>query len=90
MVLPVSLTDTLDIWRQKINELINAVSNLPVENTFELTDPVNDQDILVYDAGSQKFVNTGISALVTETIAQNAINESQLKPFFMANQRNLF
>lgn len=90
LVLPVNLTDTLDQWRQKFNALINAVDNLPDQNIFELDEPVNDQDILVYDATDQVFKNTGINSLVAEVISQNVANESQLKPFFMANQRNVF
>ena len=92
----VLLTDTFDIWRQKTNELVTRVNNLSaasdiVNDVFELIDPLNDLDLLVYDDSTQKFSNRTTAALVTEILEQyGSTIESQLKPFYYANLRNLF
>jgi hypothetical protein len=68
-LVPLLQTDSLDQWRQKINLGLNQVNNIDTNpGMFDLVDPVNDQDILVYNLADSVFRNTGIAALVQSVI----------------------
>jgi hypothetical protein len=91
-LIPISVTDTFDQWRQKDNAIATAVNNLsPGTNVFLLQPPINNQDILTWSTTLGMFTNTTITALVNEIITQlGTQNQSQLKPFYWASLRNLF
>ena len=86
----ITIGDSFDIWRQRTNEAITRLNNLTVANdVFELRPPINQTDILVYDATAQKFYNTTIYSLVNEVLTQLANNPTQMaRTFFDANSRS--
>lgn len=85
-LIPVFVTDNFDQWRQKTNAIVDRANNIQsTPDVFSLQDPINDQDILVYDLAQDKFVNTGIGALVTEILTQIQPQvQSNLKPYYYA------
>ena len=91
-LLPVFITDTMDIQRQKINNIANRVNNIPAaDDVFKLDDPINEQDILVFHTADLRFHNTSIQALVSEILSQVSNQaQSQLKPYYWASLRNVF
>jgi hypothetical protein len=90
-LLPILQTDTFAIWQQKDNAVITAVNNLNPANIFQLVAPVNDQDIMVYDATAGLFTNKQINSFVATILAQNEL-ASRNNPlnYFLTNQRLLF
>lgn len=88
VVLP---TDSFDQWRQKDNSAINAQNNAGVNSVIRIVNPLNNQDILVYNSSSQFFENVGIQAFVNAVIASLALLPvDNLKPFYYANLRTVF
>lgn len=88
---PVLVTDTVSQEITKINAIVNTVNNIaPGTNIFQLVDPINDQDILVYSTGTQLFTNTSINALVVSILANQTQTSSQLKPYYWASLRTAF
>ena len=91
MVIPSILTtDTIDQWRVKDNQAITALNNEGINSIVQILNAM-DQDILVYDASTGFFVNTGVAAFITATINSLAsFPVSNLKPFYYASLRTVF
>ncbi len=91
-LLPILDTDSFDQWRQKDNLGFTALNNLGITSIIGLIDPVNDQDILVYNAADQLFENTSMAALVTEIITQYNLHQStgKGKQYYFASLRSIF
>ena len=87
---PILQTDTFDIWRQKDNDAINALNNEAINEIVQIINPLNDQDILVYNAGSGFFENTGVAAFVTAIIDDLASRPTDnLKPYYYSKATQL-
>lgn len=91
-LVPIPVTASFDQWRQSCNTIIDRVNNISsADDVFTLQDPVNNQDILVYDSSTQKFTNQTIQSLVTEILTQlSSQTTTQLKPYYWASLRNIF
>ncbi len=83
-------SDTFDIWRQRTNDAINALNNQGVNAVIKIVNPLNDQDILVYNIVDGFFENTGIAALVTAIITElNSLPVNNVKPYYLARATQL-
>lgn len=91
VIVPIAQTDTLDQWRQKDNEAINALNNQGINSIVQIQMPLNNQDILVYNSTDGFFENVGIAAFVSAVITELAtIPTSNLKPYYFASLRTIF
>jgi len=91
VLLPVLVTDTFDVWRQKTNLIADRANNISIaSDLFALEDPVNDGDLMVWDETTNKFTNVASAAFIAEVFRQYDLQASQLKPYYFASLRNIF
>ena len=92
---PISLTDTYDQARIKMNALRDTVNDIllaaPVDDVFTLNEPVNDGDVLIYDSMNQVFTNESLSDSINDVLVQNSIiSIPKSKLHFNALMRGLY
>ncbi len=89
---PVLQTDSFDVWRIKTNLGFNELNNIGITSIISIIDPLNDQDILVYNATDQVFENTSSAGFITEVIHQYNIHQSSSKgkQFYFGSLRSIF
>jgi hypothetical protein len=93
--LPIEKTDNFDQWRQKCNSAIQAISDIvnanPVETFIELTPPINNRDMLLYNSSTHTFQNSLIDIVLQDYLGSNGYQPaSKTKNYYMANLNNLF
>ncbi len=95
LLLPIDITDTLDIAREKINlglDKINDIDNNVVSNdAITLINPVNDRDTLLYVEADGVFKNFAFDTEVQDYLTANNIKSvSNAEKFFYANLQGFY
>lgn len=76
LLVPVATSDNVPQLIVKLNLAINALNAVLSQGTisdngiFTITQPLNNQDIMVYDSTTDVFTNTGIAALTNAILIQ--------------------
>jgi hypothetical protein len=91
----IETSNSIDQWRQIDNQVINAINNEAINQIIQIVDPLNDQDMLVYQASGPNagfFINVSTSAFVSAIIADLAeIPTNNILPYFLSQGvRTLF
>jgi hypothetical protein len=93
--LPVEKTDNFDQWRQKTNIAFQAIFDLvngnDIETWIELTPPINNRDMLLFNSSTQTFQNILFDIAVQDYLDDNGYQPaSKVKNYYMANLHNLY
>jgi len=92
-LLPVNTQDNFDIERQKINAIVTLLNNFFSQNPspqiiFSLNQPINNQDILIYNSAGQVFSNVSLASIEAEIAATAGQNTFNSRTFFFSNLNN--
>lgn len=92
-LVPVETTDTLDIWRQKINDGFNQVNNIPSPSTnlITLVNPVNEGDVLLYNATDAVFNNTQLDTQIQDYLdSQSIVPYSEIEQLYLSTMAGIY
>ena len=90
LLIPIDLTDTYDVARQKINlslTQVNSIINSTVVTTLiSLINPVNQDDSLFYSTVSGTFKNYSFTSKIQDYLdTQNIKSVSDAERFYYSN-----